>query len=267
MASYASQVPREDRWKVILHIRSLQRKAAAQAAAEAAAQATPPGRQAAPPPQTTRADSGALRRRFGLWLAGAAPGRWPSAPCCRPTARAANLLLAGWALVGLGLAGRVLRGPGLRHRRHAGSSRFRRVPEAMTRVLPGRRRGARRSSSCCGRPCIPGRRSPSARRAASAACGCRRRSSWRARSSYLATWMLFAAALVRNSRRQDEDGDLAWTRTQHPAVGRVPGRVLADVLPGQRRLDHVARRRTGTARCSASTTSRACSQSGLARDD
>ncbi len=29
---------------------------------------------------------------------------------------------------------------------------------------------------------------------------------------YVGAWMLFAAALVRNSRRQDEDGDLAWTR-------------------------------------------------------
>ncbi len=41
MASYASQVSREDRWKAILHIRLLQRRAA-QAAAEAAALATPP---------------------------------------------------------------------------------------------------------------------------------------------------------------------------------------------------------------------------------
>ncbi len=58
MASYASQVPREDRWKVILHIRSLQRKAAAQAAqaakaaqaAQAAQAATPPAGPT-PPPQ------------------------------------------------------------------------------------------------------------------------------------------------------------------------------------------------------------------------
>ncbi len=55
MASYASQVPREDRWKAILHIRGLQRKAAAQAATQAAAQAaqaakpTPPPEPAPPP--------------------------------------------------------------------------------------------------------------------------------------------------------------------------------------------------------------------------
>lgn len=40
MASYAAQVPREDRWKVILHIRSLQRRAA-QAAATPPPPATP----------------------------------------------------------------------------------------------------------------------------------------------------------------------------------------------------------------------------------
>ena len=40
MASYASQVSREDRWKAILHIRLLQRRAAAQAAAPAAAPLT-----------------------------------------------------------------------------------------------------------------------------------------------------------------------------------------------------------------------------------
>lgn len=43
MASYAAQVSREDRWKVILHVRLLQQRAAAQAAAPAApAPATPP---------------------------------------------------------------------------------------------------------------------------------------------------------------------------------------------------------------------------------
>ncbi|MCC7177497.1 MAG: cytochrome c [Acidobacteria bacterium] len=49
MASYATQVSREDRWKVILHVRLLQQRAAAQAAAQAApplAPATPPS-----PPQ------------------------------------------------------------------------------------------------------------------------------------------------------------------------------------------------------------------------
>ena len=51
MASYASQISREDRWKVILYVRSLQaqeaRKAADLAAAAAAAQ-TPPAAPAAP---------------------------------------------------------------------------------------------------------------------------------------------------------------------------------------------------------------------------
>lgn len=49
MASYASQVSREDRWKAILHIRLLQRRAAAQAAAQAAAPPTPPSEPAPPP--------------------------------------------------------------------------------------------------------------------------------------------------------------------------------------------------------------------------
>jgi mono/diheme cytochrome c family protein len=45
MASYAAQVSREDRWKVILHIRSLQRQASA-------APPAPPAPTAPPPPQT-----------------------------------------------------------------------------------------------------------------------------------------------------------------------------------------------------------------------
>ncbi|MCC7033681.1 MAG: cytochrome c [Acidobacteria bacterium] len=41
MASYATQVSREDRWKVILHVRLLQQRAVAQAAAPAAPPAAP----------------------------------------------------------------------------------------------------------------------------------------------------------------------------------------------------------------------------------
>lgn len=47
MPSYAAQVSREDRWKAILHVRSLQRRAAAQAAAQAA---QPPSAPPAPVP-------------------------------------------------------------------------------------------------------------------------------------------------------------------------------------------------------------------------
>lgn len=47
MASYATQVSREDRWKVILHVRLLQRRAQAQAAPAPPSQPTTP---AAPPP-------------------------------------------------------------------------------------------------------------------------------------------------------------------------------------------------------------------------
>ncbi len=45
MASYAAQVSREDRWKVILHVRLLQQRAAEQAAA------LPAAPEASPPPQ------------------------------------------------------------------------------------------------------------------------------------------------------------------------------------------------------------------------
>lgn len=47
MPSYAAQVSREDRWKAILHVRLLQRRAAAQAAAQAA---QPPSASPAPAP-------------------------------------------------------------------------------------------------------------------------------------------------------------------------------------------------------------------------
>lgn len=42
MPSYAGQVSREDRWKAILHVRLLQRRAAAQAAAQAPPPPAPP---------------------------------------------------------------------------------------------------------------------------------------------------------------------------------------------------------------------------------
>jgi mono/diheme cytochrome c family protein len=49
MASYASQISREDRWKVILYVRDLQAQEARKAA-EAAAQTTTPGKTSAVPP-------------------------------------------------------------------------------------------------------------------------------------------------------------------------------------------------------------------------
>lgn len=53
MASYASQISREDRWKVILYVRSLQAqeaRKAAELAAAAAATTPPPAAPAGPAP-------------------------------------------------------------------------------------------------------------------------------------------------------------------------------------------------------------------------
>jgi mono/diheme cytochrome c family protein len=54
MASYASQLSREDRWKVILYVRSLQKQAA-----EAAKQAQPASTPAAPAPSAAAKPTGA----------------------------------------------------------------------------------------------------------------------------------------------------------------------------------------------------------------
>ncbi|MBI3484584.1 MAG: cytochrome c, partial [Acidobacteria bacterium] len=50
MASYATQVSRDDRWKVILYVRSLQKQAAESAKQAAAAPPAPPSSVQAPRP-------------------------------------------------------------------------------------------------------------------------------------------------------------------------------------------------------------------------
>ncbi len=127
-----------------------------------------------------------------------------------PDRAAANLLLAGWALVGAGLAGAFV--VALSYASDATwVVALRRVPEAMTRALPW---GAVALALVfLLRPSLyPWTSEPVG------APGSFSRL-WLSMPFYLAravvyvsAWMLFAAALVRNSRRQDEDGDLAWTR-------------------------------------------------------
>ncbi len=57
---------------------------------------------------------------------------------------------------------------------------------------------------------------------------------------YLALWLAFAVAVVRNSRRQDSDRDRGADREEHPPVGAFLGGLWRHVLAGQLRLDHVS---------------------------
>jgi hypothetical protein len=138
---------------------------------------------------------GAVTIALGLWLA--------------PTRAWANLLLVSYYLVGLALAGMVF--IALQYVSGAGwSAALRRVPEAMGTVLPYGAAGVGlvlllRSSLY---PWVHQLHDPTGFRKA-----------WlnfpffiERSAIYIALWLLFTWLIVRTSRRQDHDGDLAHTQ-------------------------------------------------------
>lgn len=145
-----------------------------------------------------------LRALAGLGVITLAAGMWMT-----PARAWANLLLGSYYLLGLGLAAMVF--IALQYVSGAGwSAALRRVPEAMTAVLPYGIAGfavilAFRPSLYAWVNHLPG---PTGFRQfwlhlpffiARAVC-------------YAAVWLLFAWAVVRSSRRQDADADPAHTR-------------------------------------------------------
>ncbi len=125
----------------------------------------------------------------------------------------ANLLLGSYALVGLGLAGAVF--VALLHVTGAGwATALRRVPEAMTALLPLGAAGLLLVFLA-----YPALYPWAAHHAGNEGLSAPFRDFWLSYPFflgralfYLACWGAFAFALVRASRRQDLDGDLAHTR-------------------------------------------------------
>lgn len=149
-------------------------------------------------------------QRLGSWLAVAGAAVLAAGAMLSPMRASANALLAGWALTGLGLAGAFF--VALAYATDATwTAAFRRVPESMTRVLPAA--GVVLAVAFLLRPSLyPWTLEPVG------APGSFTRV-WLAMPFFLAraavyfgAWVLLAAALVRNSRRQDADGNIAWTR-------------------------------------------------------
>lgn len=119
------------------------------------------------------------------------------------------MLLAGWTLVGLGLAGAFFVALG-----YAADATwvtaFRRVPESMTRVLPW-------AALVLGLLFLLHRSLYPWTSGTEAAGGFKQL--WLSTpfflvraAIYFGIWISCATALVRNSRRQDRDGDREWTR-------------------------------------------------------
>ncbi len=127
-----------------------------------------------------------------------------------PDRAAANLLLAGWALAGAGLAGAFLVASS-----YAADATwviaFRRVPESMTRALGVAAVGL--AVVFLLRPSLyPWTVEPVGAPGSFMRLWLSYPFFLTRAVVYVGAWMLLAAALVRNSRRQDHDGDLAWTR-------------------------------------------------------
>ncbi len=120
----------------------------------------------------------------------------------------ANVLLAGWALAGLGLAGAFFVALGYAADA-TWSTAIRRVPESMTRVLPA-------AAIVLGSLFLLYRSLYPWTTEADAAGGFKHL--WLSTPFFLiraviyfGIWISCATALVRNSRHQDRDGDRAWT--------------------------------------------------------
>lgn len=122
----------------------------------------------------------------------------------------ANALLAGWALAGLGLAGAFF--VALCYAADATwATALRRVPESMTRVLPAA--AVVLALVFVLRPSLyPWTAEPVGAEGSFTRLWLSMPFFLARAAVYFAAWILFAAALVRNSRRQDHDGDLRWTR-------------------------------------------------------
>ncbi len=122
----------------------------------------------------------------------------------------ANLLLAGWALTGLGLAGAFFVALGY-VTDATWIAAFRRVPESMTRLLPAA--ALVLALVFVFRPSLyPWTGEPVGAPGSFSRLWLSTPFFLARAAAYFAAWILFAAALVRYSRRQDADGDLAWTR-------------------------------------------------------
>ncbi|MDO8678144.1 MAG: hypothetical protein Q7R30_06225 [Acidobacteriota bacterium] len=163
-------------------------------------------------PATALDGTGRLRAagRFGTALAVTGALALSVGVVLAPERAWANVLLAGYALTGLGLAGTFF--VALTYASDATwATAFRRVPESMTRVLPA-------AAVVLGllfvlHPSLY----PWTLEDAAEVGGFKHL--WLTTPFFLVrallyfgVWISFAAALVRNSRRQDEDGDAAWTR-------------------------------------------------------
>lgn len=149
-------------------------------------------------------------QRVGLWACGAGALALAIGAAIAPDRAAANLLLASWALAGAGLAGAFF--VALSYAADATwVIAFRRVPESMTRALPVAAIGL--ALVFLLRPSLyPWTHEPVGAPGSFTRLWLSLPFFLTRAIVYFATWMLFAAALVRNSRRQDRDGDLAWTR-------------------------------------------------------
>ncbi len=149
-------------------------------------------------------------QRLGTTLAIAGAVALGAGVVLSPDRAWANVLLAGWALAGLGLAGAFF--VALCYATDATwATAFRRVPESMTRALPA-------AAVALGlvfalHPSLYPWTAEEVGAPGSFTRLWLSRPFFLARAAiYFAAWILFAAAMVRNSRRQDQDGDIGWTR-------------------------------------------------------
>ena len=149
-------------------------------------------------------------QRLGLWLVAGAAVTLAVGLVAAPDRAAANLLLAGWALAGAGLAGAFF--VALTYVADATwAIAFRRVPEAMTGAFPAA--AVVLALVFVLRPSLyPWTIEPVGAPGSFTQLWLSVPFFVLRAAIYFAAWMLFASLLVRNSRRQDADGDLIWTR-------------------------------------------------------
>jgi hypothetical protein len=165
--------------------------------------------------------SGAIRLaalgRLGTVLGAVGLGLLAASMAVAPARAWANVLLAGFALTGIGLAGAFF--VALSHAADATwEVAFRRVPEAMTRALSA---GAVLIGLLLvAYPSLyPWTSEPVGAPGSFSALWLNRPFFLVRAAIYFAIWMGFARALVRQSRAQDADGDPTWTTRSRRTSG------------------------------------------------